>query len=151
MAAVDVSPEQRDMLAGLGLLQVLQRSPASAAEKAMAGYDKRPAGFKRDSIPFNDDNALTLQGELEKPIEIGEGIDKLTCEIAVSEYVPTEGNVKMTEERDAYARRTDDAGRKALAKLVSYSGELGDGTKENAPVEFIRAIRRYSQSIVKGL
>lgn len=149
-ASADVSDEQRDALAALGLLQVLQRSPASAAEKALAGYDKRPTGFKRDSIPFNDENAFTLQAEMEKPLEIGEGIDKLSPAIEVSEYVPTEGKVLMTEERAAYERNASKL--EAFAKKVGYNGtDLGDGTKDGAPVEFVRAIRAYSRKLLAEL
>lgn len=149
-AEADVTDEQRDALANLGLLQVLQRSPASAAEKAMAGYDKRPSGFKRDSIPFSKDNAETLTGELEKPIEFADGIAAISCAIAVSEYVPTEADVKMTDERNAYARNAAKQSLPALAKKVGYAGELGSGAGADAPVDFLRAIRAWSKEQIKN-
>jgi hypothetical protein len=152
-AEADVSNEQRDYLANLGLLQVLQRSPASAAEKALAGYDKRPAGFKRDSIPFSDDNAATLAKAMEQPIEFKEDgksvIPAIECVVNVTEYLPTVADVKMTDERNAYARNA--AKLPALAKRVGYAGDVGDGTAENAPVEFLRAIRAWSKAQVEAL
>lgn len=150
-AEANVTDAQRDYLAGLGLLQVLQRSPASAAEKALAGYDKRPSGFKRDSIPFSEANAQTLADEMEKPISFGEdsGVEPIECSITVSEYVPSVADVKMTDERNAYARNASKL--QALATKVGYAGALGDGTKENAPVEFLRAIRAWTNEQLKAL
>jgi hypothetical protein len=149
-AEADVDEAQRDILAGLGLLQVLQRSPASAAEKAMAGYDKRPSGFKRDSIPFNPANAEKLTEALEKPIEIAKDMS-ISCAVAVSEYVPTEADVKMPDERAAYARNAKAGTLDALAEKVGFDGEVGDGTAENAPVEFLRAIRAWSKAQVAAI
>lgn len=142
----------------LGALQVAQRTPSSIAEKALAGYDKRPTGFKRDSIAFSETNANTLASFLESmKVETGRNekdepiFATIDAAVTVEEYSGSTADVKMVEERAAYARRKDDAGRKELATLVGYTGDLGDGTADNAPVEFIRAIRKYSQSIVKGL
>lgn len=154
-AEAEVSDEQRDALATLGLLQLLQRSPASAAEKAMAKYDKRPAGFKRDSIPFNAENQATLEAELQKAIAFPKGEDEkpmadpVTCTVAVSEYVPTAADVKMVDERAAYARHAKDL--PEFAEKIGYKGELGDGTKENAPVEYLRSIRAYVNALRAAL
>lgn len=150
-AEAEVSDAQRDVLASYGLLQLLQRSPASAAEKAMAGYDKRPAGFKRDSIAFSEANAEKLTAELQKPIKVEDGIADLNVEVVVTEYVPTESDVKMPDERAAYARNGKAGSLPALATKVGFAGEVGDGTTENAPVEFLRAIRAYAKAQVAGL
>lgn len=146
-AEAEVSEAQRDALAALGLLQVLQRSPASAAEKALAGYEKRPSGFKRDSIPFSTDNADKLVAEMEKPIEL-EGAGSFAPTIVVAEYIPAEADVKMPDERKAYARNFGAGTLDKLAAKVGFSGELGDGTAENAPVEFLRAIRTWAKAQV---
>jgi hypothetical protein len=149
-AEVEATDSQRDALATLGLLQLLQRSPASAAEKALAGYDKRPEGFKRNSIEFTEANAATLTEAMEKPLAVGDGVADLQATVVVSEYVPTVGEVKMTAEREAYARHAGDL--EAFAKVVGYAGtDLGDGTKDGAPADFVRAIRKYSQDVVAGL
>lgn len=149
VAETEVSDKQRDALANLGLLQLLQRSPASAAEKAMAGYEKRPSGFKRDSIAFSSLNAETLAKAMQAPIKVGEGIEDLLCEIVVTKYVPPVGEIKLTDERKAYARNA--AKLPALAAKVDYKGEIGDGTEENAPVDFLRAIRAWSKAQVAAI
>lgn len=146
----EVDEAQRDILAGLGLLQVLQRSPASAAEKKLAGYEKRPSGFKRDSILFTEENALTLANTMSEPIEIAEGV-KITPAITVSEYVPTEADVKMADERRAYARNGEKNTLDKLAAKVGFAGEVGDGKSENAPVEFLRAIRAWAKAQVADI
>lgn len=157
-AIAEIDEKLVPVLCSLGALQLGQRTPSSAAEKEMDGYDKRPAKFERKSIPFSEEGAAILAKHLEgMKVEIGRDekdapiFATIEAAVTVEKYEGSTTDVVMKEEREAYARRTDDEGRKALAKLVDYSGELGDGTKENAPVEFIRAIRRYSQSIVKGL
>jgi ubiquitin len=151
-AEAEVSEAQRDYLANLGLLQVLQRSPASAAEKALAGYDKRPSGFKRDSIPFSEANASTLTAEMEKPISFGEdsGVEPIECAVSVTEYVPSVADVKMTDERNAYARHGKAGDLPAFAAKVGYDGQLGDGTKEGAPVDFLRAIKRFTDEWLRN-
>ena len=53
-----------------GFLQLLQRVPASNAEKALAGYDKRPTGFKRDSIPYSEENAVALAEAFGTSVEV---------------------------------------------------------------------------------
>lgn len=142
VAEAEVDEAQRDILASLGLLQVLQRSPASAAEKKLAGYEKRPTGFKRDSIPFSEDNAETLALVMGEPIEIAEGV-KISANITVSEYVPTEADVKMADERSAYALHSKAGNLEKWAKKIGFTGELGDGKAENAPVELLRAARAW--------
>ena len=149
-AETEVSQEQLEILGGFGLLQILQRSPMSKAEKALAGYEKRPAGFKRDSIPFNEENAGKLAKVLSEPIEIAEG-NKVECVVNVTEYVPTEADVKMPDERAAYARNAKADTLDALATKVGFDGEVGDGTAENAPVDFLRAIRAWSKAQVAAI
>lgn len=146
LAEADVTDEQRDALANLGFLQLLQRSPASAAEKAMAGYEKRPEGFKRNSIPFSQENADKLTAALEKPIGVGEGITDIEATVVVSEYVPTVADVKLIDERNSYVKFSAANRGAEVATKVGYSGELGDGTSENAPVEFLRAIRAWKMA-----
>ena len=70
IAKCEVSEVVRDILADLGFLWVMQRTPSSNAEKALAGYEKRPAGFKRSEIDFSDENAKTLAGLLAEAVEI---------------------------------------------------------------------------------
>lgn len=158
-AEAEIDEAMMPVLCALGALQVAQRTPSSAAEKALAGYDKRPAGFKRDSIPFSEAGASTLEECLEAmKVEVGRD-DKdqpifavIKAAVEVVEYIPTVGDVKMTDERNAYARHGKAGDLEAFAKKVGYAGaDMGDGTAENAPVEFIRAIRKFSQDALKQL
>lgn len=97
-AVGEVDDTVRDILANAGALQVVQRSPVTSAEKTMAGYDKRPAGFKRTDIPFNEANAKILTDSLSKVIVYGPtGPDGKTPEypvelvVEVSQHFPGEG------------------------------------------------------------
>lgn len=158
-AEAEVSDAQRDILASFGLLQILQRGPSTSAEKAMAGYEKRPEGFKRDSIAFGTAAATMLKNALESA-EIETGRDDkgkaitaaLNIEVMVEEYVPSEGSVpKLNDQRKIYAGKNGDATRlAALAAKVGYDGEVGDGTSANAPVEFLRAMREFERTVLAG-
>lgn len=145
-AEAEISNEQRDELAAFGFKWLLQRSPFSGAEKVIAGYEKRPSGFKRDSIDYSEAKAEQLVAELQKPIEIVEGIEKLQASVLVTEYVPTVADVKMTDERNAYAKAGAEGRLASVATKVGFKGEVGDGTKENAPVDFLRAIRAWKNA-----
>lgn len=145
-------------LCALGALQVAQRTPSSNAEKALAGYEKRPAGFKRDSIDFSDAAAATLAKHLET-MKVETGRDEkdapifatIDAAVTVEKYEGSTADVIMKEERAAYARNAKGEGKfkslEALAAEIGYDGELGDGTAENAPVAFIRAIKDYSKRL----
>lgn len=149
-STVEITPEQAALLAPLGALQIAQRSPSTAAEKAMAGYDKRPKGFTRTDIPYSEDKAAILQ-KAQSVLEIPNGEDKITLNAAcvVLEYFGTEVDVKMTDERNAYERNSDKLDK--LAKKVGYTGDVGNGKSADAPVEFLRAIRAWSKEMLKKL
>lgn len=155
-ATAEVSDELIALLAPLGALQIAQRSPSTAAEKAMAGYDKRPKGFQRTSILFSEGDAETLRKSLSKlTFKVGEGDAakeySFNADVAVEQYVPTEADVKMADERAAYARRGKAGELAELAEKVNFDGEVGDGTSENAPVDFLRAIRAWSKAQVAAI
>lgn len=143
-AEADVDDAQLKQLASFGLLQVLQRSPSSAAEKAMAGYEKRPSGFERDSIPFNEANAGKLEAAL-SAVEVKEGgevVLTLVPTVVVSQYVAPEGTDGFAGARKLYVNKGGDLARLAkLAAAVEYDGEIGDG--KEAPAEFLTAIKAW--------
>jgi len=72
-AVAEVSQELLVYLAGLGLLQLLQRSPATEAEKTLAKYEKRPAKFQRSSIEHNDVNEGIFKKIMSKALEVVQG------------------------------------------------------------------------------
>lgn len=82
-----------------GVAQIAQRSPASAAEKEMAGYTKRPEKFQRVSIPFSEANAAILSKALSKLTldvstdESKEELVDITGTVTVEQYTPGEGAV----------------------------------------------------------
>lgn len=111
-AEAKVTDEQLAILASAGLLQALQRSPATAAEKELAGYEKRPASFKRSSIDFSEANATVLAkhlSEIEVEGEPAIGADgkevagaksKLSILVTTAEHVPNAGaEPKYAEEK----------------------------------------------------
>lgn len=154
VAEAEVSEAQLGVLANAGLLQILQRSPATAAEKLLAKYDKRPAGFQRNSIPFSEANAIILADELQKPIEIGENgsKSKVNATVIVTEHVPNASEVKFAAERAKYASKNGDAEKLAkLAEAVGYKGEVGSGKADEAPVEFLAAIKEWVAVQFKAL
>jgi hypothetical protein len=151
VATGEVSDELANALASFGVTQVLQRSPSSNAEKAIAGYEKRPSGFKRDSLPFSEDDAETLRKALSSAeIEIGEGEDKksfkLPLSVEVMEYVPTAAESKFTEEKAIVARH--EATGDLEEWLKTKVGFTGDREDEQA---VLVAVREFKKAALKGL
>lgn len=80
-----------------GLLQLLQRSPASEAEKALAGHTwpkgeksgkpLRPKKFNRSSIEFTEANATKLRGAFGTEVEVAEGVKLPFVITSVTEHV----------------------------------------------------------------
>lgn len=158
LATAEVSESLVAALVPLGALQIGQRGPSTSAEKAMAGYEKRPKGFNRTSIPFDSDKAEILAKNLRSmKVEIGRNekdepiYETLTASVTVEEYIPTAADVVMADERAAYARNGKAETLDKLAEKVGFDGEVGDGTSENAPVEFLRAIRSWSKAQVANI
>jgi hypothetical protein len=76
-----------------GFKQTLQRIPASRAEKAVAGYDKRPEKFSRSKDP-----SMAYSPESAEKLKVGFGTQEvvekqtLTYRIAdVTQHVPNSG------------------------------------------------------------
>jgi hypothetical protein len=145
-AEAAVTEEQRDALAGLGLLQILQRTPSTKAEKELAGYGKkRPEGFKRTDIAFSPAGAAVLKGFLEdakvEMVVDGKEVEQpLAVDVSVSEYIPASAEMKWKDEKAKIASKGGDAAAlAALAKAVGYTGT--DLTEESVP--FCQAIRAW--------
>lgn len=156
IAEADIADALIPTLLQLGCLQLGQRSPSTAAEKEMAGYEKRPAKFERDSIDFSDEAAAILAKHLSAmKVETGRNekdepiFATIEADVKVEKYEGSTADVKMLGERAAYGRHSADLA--DFAKLVGYAGELGDGKAENAPVAFLRAIKAYIDAQLKAL
>ncbi len=150
-ASVMIGEAQEDAILAMGILQILQRTPATTAEKELATKhklwdgDKRPTGFKRNTIPYSDEGAKILMDAMEAA-EVDKD-DPLVIEVKVSEHVPGEGSTpKFTDEKAIITSKGGDATRlAATAKAVGYEG--GDLTVDN--LDFLRAIKTYRDAEAK--
>lgn len=137
----NVDDKQLVALAAAGLTQVAQRGPSSKAEKQLAGYDKRPAGFKRDSIEYTQENAEVLK-EVFQEMEIAADVI-LRSHVEVSEYVPAENVVsKFTEEKVIIANHVEAGDLETWAKAkAKFDGSLtnDDGSYTT---DFLLAVRK---------
>lgn len=115
----------KEVVAPAGLLQIVQRSPASKAEKLLGYPDakKRPDKFERNSIPFNQENADALAKALSGEVEIAEGV-KIVLTTIVSEHV-------------ASATAENKGKRDCEAALGFHQGGLMDAKQFHAALDMI--------------
>lgn len=150
-ATGEISEPLAGVLLPFAITQVLQRSPSSNAEKAIAGYEKRPDKFKRNSLNFNEGDAETLRKHLESAeIEVGEGDEKKTFKlplsVSVEQYVPTVAESKFTEEKAILDRHEKEGDKEEwLLKTVGFKGDDRD---EQA---VLVAVREFKKAALKGL
>lgn len=144
-AECEVSDEQLAVLANAGLLQLLQRSPASRAEKVLAGYEKRPDKFERSSIEFSDANAKTLAQELSKPLEIAEGEEIKPAVVAEYHEIGASSAPKYVEEKGIIARHVK-AGDFAqwMHDKVGFDATAGEADS----TEVLKAVKAYKQRLL---
>jgi len=149
-ASCDVSDEDMLTLANAGLLQILQRSPASRAEKVMAGYEKRPDKFNRSSIEFSDENAKTLATELGRSVEIAEGIEITPVVSATFHEIGGSSAPKFVEERQIVARHVakGDLADWASTK-IKYAGDTVDSDGQPT-TEFLQAVKAFKTALLKA-
>ena len=93
-------PKADKVLEAAGL-KWLQRKPASAVEKLLAGYEKRPEGFKRDSIPFSPERAEKVKAGF----TLTETSLGITAEcLSVTEHVKGVTDAPNVKAREALSR-----------------------------------------------
>jgi hypothetical protein len=152
-ASADVSDKLVAFFAGLGLLQLLQRSPATNAEKKLAGYEKRPKNFERSSIEYNDANAATFTKVMSAVLEIvdGTGDEKVKLgtltPVIESWYHPLGETAEpvYAEEKKIVQRHIDSGDvSKWNVEKVGYEGR--DLTIEN--VEFLRKVKAWKNDML---
>lgn len=146
-----------------GLTQTLQRSPASAAEKEIAGYEKRPEKFSRRDDPkmaFSKESADILAKHLSKvKVEVGRNekdepvYEELELIVEVSENTGSGGPAYATERKAIAQVAVDDPAKgtaaERVAKLaakVGYEGDTEGVGADNAPDEFLAAIRAFMRN-----
>ena len=150
-AEAEVTEAQAEILANAGLLQVLQRSPATAAEKSLAGYEKRPDKFERKSIEYTDSNARQLEKFLSAEIEIADGVKITPTVVAQFHEIGASAAPKFVEEKAIIARhvKTGDLAEWA-SETIAYSGETVDHDG-NASNEFLAAVKAYKTKMLASV
>lgn len=125
-----------------GCTQRLQRKPASAVEKALAGYEKRPTAFKRDSIAFSAKGVSLLEAGM------GEAIADVAT-VSVTEYVPNTTEAKYGYERAQLRESLAMPGKtiEAIAERAKFTGEVFDEEGfDGYSTEFLQAVRALLKS-----
>jgi hypothetical protein len=145
-AKCEVSDVVLALLADLGFLWVMQRTPSSKAEKALAGYEKRPKGYQRSEIPFSDDNAKKLQQLLGASAEITDDVS-ITPEVlsVVFHEIGAGVEPKYVDEKKIVERHLK-AGDITTWNVEKVGYEGRDLTVEN--VEFLKAVKAYKATML---
>ncbi len=135
-----ISPLVQLMLEN-GLLQAVQRTPASAAESYLVnelgipGIDKwakngrgtpqRPKGFERSSIPYSEEVALELQDAFGTSVKIGEGENKMDLAYVITSVTENESGSAVSMKRATALVDllfSTDESRKALFDMLTVLG-----------------------------
>jgi hypothetical protein len=145
--SVELTEAQLAYFASLGVLQYMQRSPASNAEKILGKFEKRPENFKRSEIPWNNENKAIFVREMSKSQEIGEDSDKFSFTPVTEAFYHDLGATaepKYADEKKAVQKHIDagDVSKWNIEK-VGYEGR--DLTVEN--VEFLKAVKAFKQKL----
>jgi len=154
-AEADVTEEQAAILANAGLLQVLQRSPASRAEKRMAnggkGYEKRPDKFERSSIEYSELAGKVLAGELGSEVEIAEGMT-ISPTVSVSFHeIGGSALPKFVEEKQIVSRHVAKGDLAEWASAtVKFSGDTVDHDG-NPTTDFLQAVKAYKTARLSAI
>lgn len=143
------------ILAAKGLLQILQRTPASEAEKAMANAlglwsEKRPKDFERKSIPFTEPSATILREHLGGEHEIEDGV-KINVEIE-TKYHPLGATAepKFAQEKIVVARHVKDGDfLDWIRDTVGFKGEVTRDHDEN--IALLSAVRDLKIKLMQAM
>lgn len=157
-AVAEVSMRVLLYLAGLGLLQLLQRSPATNAEKKLAGYEKRPKNFERSSIPFNDANKGVFASLMGAVVELVNGEEgkpdywKESFTPGINCWYHPLGETtapKFVEEIKIVKRHIESKDIEQWAKdKIGFQGNLGDKPEENT--ELLIAVKAFVKKLTAG-
>jgi len=150
IATAEVSDEERDILADLGFLWVMQRTPSSNAEKAMEGYEKRPKDFKRSSIAFSPEKADQLKAELSKKVEIAEDVKITPIVDKVEFHEIGAGSVPKFVEEIRIADRHVKAGDFAqwMTDIVGFKATVQDYEGEKTRTGVLEAIKAFTKAML---
>jgi hypothetical protein len=147
-ASASVTDEQAAILANAGLLQILQRSPASKAEKSLAGYEKRPESFERKQIPYSTENADALSEFLGEAVEIAEGV-KITPTVKVEEHeIGAASQPKYADEKYAVQFHLDKGD---FVEWMASKIDVKTTIEDAFSVENLQAIKAVKIAMIKSL
>lgn len=110
-----------------GIVWVAQRKPSSATEKALAGYDKRPTGFKRNSIAFTEENATAFPQEFGGVYDVADGVKITLAAENVREHVSTsaEPQYKLARKELAELESRDTFLSVIVPRIVAAGAKVG--------------------------
>ena len=152
----DVDGPAAEMLLRSAAINILQRGPAGAAEKLIAGYDKRPTGFQRSSIAFTQQAAEKLKAAFTGRFNLNpEGEPAVWMEYAcdeVNDHALAQGkqtDTKYVEERKVAGRHATDWPQFMADKIGFKETEVG--TFDNPAIPALAAIRAYVKAMTAGI
>jgi hypothetical protein len=156
-ATADVTQEIADVLASKGLLQILQRSPASEAEKVLAGYEKRPKNFERKEIPFSEANSKTLAKYLGADVTLSDEDDKTVGVVKPAVTVKfheigAASAPKFVEEKqiaDKHVKAGDFS--QWMHDTIKFDAVAADLEDETKAAAVLGAIKAYKVAMLKTL
>jgi hypothetical protein len=155
-ATAEVSDNLMVVLAGLGLLQLLQRSPATEAEKTLAKYEKRPKGFQRSSIEHNPTNEGIFKKIMSKALEITqgeegkEGYAKHSITPLINTwYHPLGATAEpvYAEEKKIILRHINDK-KDVVTWATDTVGFTGAGDLDTENLEFLKAVKAWKSEML---
>ena len=147
-AHCDVSDEIAKILQDAGFLWFMQRSPSSNAEKVLAGYEKRPEGFKRNSIEYSPEMAEQLKKLLGQPVEIEDDVSITpVIDSVVFHEIGASAEPKYKDEKSAIARHVKDGNFLDWVRdTVGFKGEVDREPENN--VNVLKAVKAFKQRLL---
>lgn len=144
------------VLAAAGL-NILQRGVASAAEKALAGYEKRPEGFQRNSLAYSEANAGKLEDAFTGKFNLNpkgkpEVWLEYTCTGVTEHEVGGTKESKFTEEKATIRKWLTLSPEEMTTKLtkIGFKGSV-DGDSDEDILPACHALRAYFKSLKASL
>jgi hypothetical protein len=148
----DVTAEQQATLANFGLRWLAQRN--SNVDKILGGFDvgadgkaKRKESWTRNDAEYSAELAEKL-AESYGTLKAKDGEKEFTLDtlVDVSENTREGSAPKLAKERTLYVKRGGEGKLSLVAEKVGYEGPIGDGTADGAPLEFLRAIKAWTDA-----
>lgn len=125
-----------------GFLQILQRVPSSKAEKHVAGYEKRPAEFKRNSIAYSEETALKLAEGFGTEVNVGTTEAPVMLKYAITDVVEHEGSEGVSSRKMATEMAEQVKGNVAMLTVLGCTADSSAETVIEACHKFLGGLRK---------